>query len=104
MTGREIEEKIYEKFRNIKDQSRFSENKSYLKKCFEKFAHICNRKSVIPDLNFRTLEEGRKKEFFIDREEVIEECEGEIKKQRTIFSELIGVKHASKKGMLDWMK
>jgi hypothetical protein len=47
---------------------------------------------------------SRKEEFFIDKEEMINESNRKIKMQRTIFSELKGVKNASKKSMLDWME
>jgi hypothetical protein len=87
-----------------KDQSRFSENKDYIGECFEKFAYICDRKGVFSDIKFRSIDEGRKKGFFIVKEEVVVESQNEIKLQRTIFSELKGVKDSSKKAMLEWME
>jgi ADP-dependent phosphofructokinase/glucokinase len=87
LLGKEIQEKIYERFRDTKDQSRFNEKKDYLEECFEKFAHICDRKNVRPDLEFRSLEDQRKKGFIVDRGEMIEDCQNEIKMQRTIFSQ-----------------
>jgi hypothetical protein len=35
MTGKEVEEKIYEKFKVNNDASNFNENKDYLEECFE---------------------------------------------------------------------
>jgi hypothetical protein len=95
--GREIEEKIYEKFKFTNDQSRFSENKDYLEECYERFSHVCNRNGVYSDIEFRPIGEGRKKGFFIDKEEVVMTSQNEIKFQRTIFSELKGVKIRVKK-------
>jgi hypothetical protein len=50
------------------------------------------------------MEEGKKKGYFIDKEEVVLASQNEIKLQRTIFTELKGVKDRSKKAMLDWMQ
>jgi hypothetical protein len=104
MTGREVEEKIYEKFKINNDTSRFNEDKDYLEECFEQFAHICERKKIYPDIEFRSTDIARKTGFSINKEEAIESSEKEIKMQKTIFSELRGVKDASKKARLDWMK
>jgi hypothetical protein len=101
MLGKEIEEKIYEKFKFTKDQRRFMENKDNLEECFEKLTHICDRKGVYPDIKFRSIDERMKKGFFIEKEEVVFESQNEIKLKRTIFSELKGVKDSSKKAMLD---
>jgi hypothetical protein len=84
MFGKEIEEKIYEKFKFNRDQSRFSENKYYREECYEKFAYICDRKGVYPDIEFRSVEEGKEKGYFIDKEEVVLASQNEIKLQRTI--------------------
>jgi hypothetical protein len=40
----EIEEKIYEKFRDNKDICMYKENKEYLEPCYEKYIDLCRKK------------------------------------------------------------
>jgi hypothetical protein len=78
-------------------------NRDYLEECYEQFNHICERKNVQPDLVFKSTDEARKTGYFTNNEEEIEASYKEEKMQRTIFSELKGVKDASKRAILDWM-
>jgi hypothetical protein len=96
MTGREVEEKIYEKFKVNSDVCRFKEDKDYLEECFEQFAHVCERKGISSDMEFRSTNIARKTGFFINKEEVVEANERKIKMQKTLFSELRDIKDASK--------
>jgi hypothetical protein len=55
-------------------------------------------------MEFGSIDIARKTGFFINKEEGIESNDKEIKMQKTIFSELRGVKDANKQAMLDWLK
>jgi hypothetical protein len=79
----------------------FNENKEYLEECYARFIHICDRKGVRPDIEFKSVEEGKKKGFFIDSKETVEASQNEISIQRRIFSELKWVKDSIKKAVID---
>jgi hypothetical protein len=53
---------------------------------------------------FKPTDEARKKGFFINNEVEIDAIAKEEKMQKTIFSELRGVKDASKRAIMDWMQ
>jgi hypothetical protein len=82
-----LKKKIHENHKFIRYSSRFNENKEYLQECFEQFAHICDQKNVYPDLEFRAIDICTQKGFFIDKEELEQASQNEIKLQKTIFSE-----------------
>jgi hypothetical protein len=44
--------------------------KGYLQEYFEQFSHICDRKNVYPDIEFRAIDICKQKGFFIDKEEL----------------------------------
>jgi hypothetical protein len=59
LLGKEIEEKIDENFRDMKDICIFNENKDYLKESYERFMHICDRKWIRPDIEIKSIEERK---------------------------------------------
>jgi hypothetical protein len=50
----------------------FLENREYLEKYYERFNHICERKSVQTDIIVSNILEGRKKGYFNEAEWDIE--------------------------------
>jgi hypothetical protein len=104
LTGKEIEEKIYVSFKFKGDMCTFNENNDSLEGSYERFMYIYDRKGIMPDIEIKLVEEGKKKVFFIDRKEAIEASNNEISIQKRAFSELKGVKDVNKKAVLDWME
>jgi hypothetical protein len=101
LPSKEIEEKIHEGFKFKGDMCTFNENKGYLEDCYERFMYICDRKGIKPDIEIKSVEEGKKKGFFIDMEEAIEDSNNEVRIQKRVFSELKGVKDVNHKAVLD---
>jgi hypothetical protein len=78
LTGIEIEDEMHESFKFKGDMCTFNENKDYLEDCYGRFMYICDRKGIKPDIEIKSVEEDKKKGFFIDRKETIEASNNEM--------------------------
>jgi hypothetical protein len=81
----------------------FNENRGYLESCYKQYANLCEKKKVLLNISFKTIESCRKKGYFCDKKEEIAVKE-EMDQQIRMYSELKGLKDVQKKTVLRWMQ